>query len=220
MLRACLISCVLIAGACTPEGPAEEAAEALPHVAAPAEAADADDLPRYFGQEAFTVVMEVSGPETGTVIYHYRDWGRKHATLKTTRSTRTSSTTDRREFTDGIATVVVNNLTGEVRAIENPPRSAEDEMHGVATDKFAEAYAAQNGDTATGEQGSFGGHACTYWTTRDGRVCMAPWGAKLYSLQALGGVQNEEKAIEVRIGDGGPDSAFVYQPPADAPKPQ
>ena len=41
-------------------------------------------------------------------------------------------------------------------------------------------------------------------------------GWRLQSTMEIGDSVADRKAVEVRIGDGGPDSVFVYVPPAEA----
>lgn len=216
MIRNTLIVCsaLLVLMGCdrAPAAPAPDLALAAA-VATPV----ADHNRKFFGREAFTIVMEQTGRETGTVTMHYRDWGRRSAEITKVTNAATGRVTDTRSFTDGAVTVVIDNLTGDVEVSENPFfNEAAEEASATEDDDFGPAAMARMSAEATGESATIAGEPCDYWIVMGAKKCVSAWGPTLQSTMEIGDTVADRKAVEVRIGDGGPDSAFVYVPPAGA----
>lgn len=172
---------------------------------------------KFFGRETFTIVMEQTGRESGTVTMHYRDWGRRSAEITQLTNAATGRVTDTRSFTDGAVTVVIDNLTGEVQVSENPYYNvAATDAATTAEDAFGPAAMQRMGAETTGESTTISGETCDYWVVMGARKCIADWGPTLQTTMEVGDTVADRKAIEVRIGDGGPDEVFVYVPPAGA----
>lgn len=85
-------------------------------------------------------------------------------------------------------------------------------MQGRPGTEFGEQIMRAMGATKTGSTGSFAGQSCAYWTLASAglRTCVTDWGATPHVAASLGPVSYERKAVEVRVGDGGPDAAFAY----------
>ncbi len=187
-------------------------------VVTPAETADTSR--KFFGREAFTIVMKQTGREVGTVTLHYRDWGRRSAEITKLTNTETGKVTDSRSFTNGAASVTIDNLTGEVVVTENPfYHEAAAEASTSADDAFGPTAMARMSAEATGESATIAGERCDYWMVMGAKKCVSPWGPTLQSTMEIGDSVADRTAIEVRIGDGGPDSVFEYVPPKGATAP-
>ncbi|OYX51834.1 MAG: hypothetical protein B7Y90_00480 [Alphaproteobacteria bacterium 32-64-14] len=223
MLRVALLVCsgLLVLTGCERVAETLAATPAENAGAAPAEPALAADKGRkFFGHEAFTVVMQQTGSDAGTVTMHYRDWGRRSAEIVKLTNTASGKATDTRAFADGAVSVTIDNTTGKVEVFENPYYKTEpSETEPKAPDQFGPSAMQEMGAEKTTETATFAGQACDYWLFLGTRKCVAPWGATLHSVMGAGDVLAERKAIEVRLGDGGPDSAFVYVPPAGTAAP-
>lgn len=214
MLRPALLACttLLALAACervtAPETATAETSETS--------AKTAETGRKFFGREAFTIVMQQTGREEGTLTLHYRDWGRRSAEIAKLTNTETGEVIDTRSFTDGAVNVTIDNLTGKVQVFENPyyHPTADDEPS-TPDDGFGAAAMERLGGEKTGESASIAGQTCDYWNALGAKMCVAPWGATLHSTMGIGDTVADRKAVEVRLGDGGPDSAFVYVPPAD-----
>ncbi len=218
MLRSTMLACsgLLMLAAC--ERVAAVLAPDTAEVAAPVAAADSSQ--KFFGRETFTIVLEQTGREVGTVTMHYREWGRRSAEVTKLTNTETGKVTDTRSFTNGAASVTIDNVTGEVVVTENPYYSqAAAEASTSADDAFGPTAMARMSAEATGESATIAGERCDYWMVMGTKKCVAPWGPTLQSTMEIGDSVADRKAVEVRIGDGGPDSVFVYVPPAEAVAP-
>lgn len=216
MLRIALLACSGLLALAGCERAPEESAPVAPAPAAAAEA-EADTGRKFFGHKQFTVVMLQSGRENGTVTMHYRDWGRRAAEVSKLSNADTGAKTDKRVFTEGAVSVTVDNLTGEVDVYENPYyRVDADEGARTPPDQIGPTAMTEMGAERLGESAVIAGEPCEYWNVMGAKKCVSPWGPTLHSTMDLGGRLAEMKAVEVRVGDGGPDSAFVYVPPADA----
>lgn len=216
MLRLALLACsgLLVLTAC--ERAPEEAAPAAPAPAATAGEAEADTGRKFFGQKQFTIVMLLSGRENGTVTMHYRDWGRRSAEVSKLSNADTGEKTDKRTFTEGAISVTVDNLTGKVDVYENPYyRETTDDGVTPPPDAIGPASMTEMGAERLGESAVIAGEPCEYWNVMGAKKCVSPWGPTLHSAMDLGGRLAEMKAVEVRLGDGGPDSVFVYEPPTE-----
>ncbi len=209
---------LLVLGACEREPVASSAdGNAAPAANAAAATPAADSSRKFFGHERFTIVMEQTGRETGTVTLHYRDWGRRSAEIIKLTEQATGRVTDTRSFTDGAVSVSIDNLTGKVEVSENPYYTiAAAEAATSATDAFGPDTMTRMGAEATGESATIAGEPCTYWIVMGAKKCVAAWGPTLQSTMEVGDSVADRKAIEVRIGDGGPDATFVYVPPEGA----
>ena len=181
--------------------------------AAPAIAPAADEI-RYYDQQTFTVVVTHRGAISGTTTTYVRDWGRRQAIV----NDMVMSAGDveqpyrNRWIMEGARIVVIDEsgaATGETLADYEANWA---EWRGrSAMERFASQMSL--GARRTGEVGSFAGQRCEYWEapTMGMRDCVTPWGLTVYESFTFASV-SETIATEVRIGDGGPDAVFAYDP--------
>lgn len=185
----------------------------LTMVAVPAASEAASE--RFYGREAFTIVYVQDGAEAGRVTEHVRDWGRRRAEIVRT-TTKVSTVViekDNRMVSEGAKVATIDNRTGRISTIVNPMYDRiVASMQGRPGTEFGEQIMRAMGATKTGSTGSFAGQSCAYWTLASAglRTCVTDWGATLHVAASLGPVSYERKAVEVRVGDGGPDAAFAY----------
>lgn len=180
-------------------------------------APEAGGAERFYGRERFTIVSSQSGAETGEIIEHVRDWGRKRVEIKNTTLSVSGFTkeTATRTIYDGASIVTVESGTGAATTTDNPLyNTMVARMKGKSGVDFGRELMTQMGGSATGEKGSFAGESCDYWELAQMGVktCVAPWGGSLKTVANLGGISFDKTATEIRIGDGGPDDAFSYDP--------
>lgn len=208
MKRVVCLALIALA-ACSP--PAQDATKAEN---APAEAAAGDGRERFYGRETFTLVGTMSGSETGAFTEHVRDWGRTRVSIKNTSVTAPESRrVNSRVIYSGAEIVTVDLDTGAVTIVTNPLYAQVVEaMRGRDGVEFGREIMTQMGARSTGERGNFAGQACDYWEVEQlgSRSCVTTWGATLYNRTELPGVTLERTVTEVRMNDGGPDSAFQY----------
>lgn len=197
-MRRVLFGLVSLAAACTFAG------------VAPAEDADF----HLYDRERFTVVTTHTGAVTGTTTTYVRDWGRRAAILTDTTLTigGVARRTHNRIVIDGPRMITIED-TGAATAMPlSDYASVRAQFRGVsAHDRIARQFA-EGGIRRTGETGVFAGEPCEYWATSPEfgqRTCMTSWGFGLYDGNTVANV-HEERATQVIIGDGGPDSAFEY----------
>lgn len=202
---------VLALAACSPDA-SKETAAATPAAAAPTAAGGPKD--RFYDRQAFTVAYTLSGAQTGTRTEHVRDWGARRVMLEDSVMTAMGQreAVRSRLLFEGADTYTVDLATGTRTVMTNP-------MHAEMVQAMREAGGAQafgrqflerGGGTETDETGSFAGQTCRYWSLMGGRTCVTDWGAVLHQLTEVGGIRVEQTATAVRIGDGGPDSAFAF----------
>jgi hypothetical protein len=175
----------------------------------------ADGEERFYGKESFTIVSAQTGTESGDFVEHVRDWGRNRAEIKKTTLKFGSFTTDSatRTIYEGARVTTVDLKTGAVTSFNNGQYDAiVARMKGRSGVEFGKEIMTALGGVETGETGSFAGHDCVYWelASLGSRTCVTPWGGSLHTSASLAGVTFEKTAIEVRMGDGGPDDAFAY----------
>jgi hypothetical protein len=192
---------------------AAEAAEAA--LAVDPDAPPADGTERFYGKKAFTIVSKQSGMETGDIVEHVRDWGRRSAQIKTTSIAMGgfTQTTNQRVIQDGADIITVDDAAGTVTATKNPMYdSVVAAMKGKSGVAFGKEIMTRMGGRETGEKGYFAGYDCTYWELASvgTRTCVTDWGGTLHTLMNMAGMTVEKTAVEVRLGDGGPDDAFAY----------
>lgn len=215
MKRLCVVLVAAAMAACSPGG--EKANGAGGTAVQPAEVANAGGGERFYGQERFTVVTRHSGRQTGTTTIHVRDWGRRWVEVNDTNLSASGINvpTRNRVIHEGARTITIDAASGRATAITNPLYDqVVDAMRGRSGVEFGQQIMTQMGGRETGESGAFAGHDCRYWeiASLGSRSCVTPWGATLHLTSALGGISLEQTAQEVRIGDGGPDEAFSYDP--------
>lgn len=211
MLRSTLLACsgILMLAACErePTLSATGVATVVPDATAAVQ--------KFYGRETFTIVLEQTGREVGTITQHFREWGRRSAEIIKLTNTETGKVTDTRSFINGAASVTIDNLTGEVVVTENPfYNEAAAEASTSADDEFGPIAMKRMSAEATGESATIAGERCDYWMLMGAKKCVAAWGPTLQSTMPIGDTVADRTAVEVRVGDGGPDSAFVYEPPA------
>ncbi len=179
------------------------------------DAPEADGTERFYGKRAFTIVSTQTGAEEGDVTEHVRDWGRKRAEIKDTSMSIAGFTqeTKQRLIYDGDQIITIDETTGNVTTSVNPFYDAiVSRMKNKSGVEYGKEIMAQFGGRETGEKGKFAGHECDYWEVASAgtKSCVTSWGATLHSSTNMGGVTMEKTAVEVRMDDGGPDSAFEY----------
>jgi len=190
-----------------------EAAETI--AAVDPDAPPADGTERFYGKEAFTIVSKQTGVETGDITEHVRDWGRRRAEIKNTSISVSGFTrsANQRVVQNGAEIVTIDNVTGTVTSMTNPIYDdIVARMRGKSGVEFGGEMMAAMGGRETGEKGSFAGQECDYWELASvgTKTCVTPWGGTLHTLTNMAGMSIEKTAVEVRLGDGGPDEAFAY----------
>jgi hypothetical protein len=122
-----------------------------------------------------------------------------------------SEHTRNRIVIDGPHIVTINANGVATRATVAIDNHSVRESRGRSVMEYYEHVMTPIGARRTGQTGSFAGHQCEYWEipSMGSRECITSWGLALYRTNTIANV-TEETATEVRIGDGGPDSAFAY----------
>jgi len=202
--------------ACSQPQGAEKAADGAAQAPAALAAASGGDE-RFFGREAFTLVYRHSGSQSGTSTTHVREYGRKRVEINDTALSVAGMThrTRTRVIYEGPRVITVDAQANTATAITNPLyEQVVAAMRGRSGVEFGEQIMTQMGGRKTGESGVFVGQSCEYWEIAQlgSRSCVTPWGATLHLRSSLGGVLLEQTATDVRLGDGGPDAAFAYDP--------
>lgn len=209
MKRLAVLAAIALATACNQQSNQSGSSD---QPSAAAQAGDAGGE-RFYGRERFTLVLAQTGAESGTITEHVRDWGRRRVEIKdtTTRVGNFSRRSHTRAVIDGPEIATVDLETGAVTTMSNPLYTQVVEaMRGRSGVDFGREMMLSMGGRATGEHGEFAGQACEYWeiSRLASRSCVTEWGATLHSVSNLAGVAFERTAVEVRMGDGGPDDAF------------
>ena len=179
------------------------------------DAPEADGTERFYGKKSFTIVSEQTGVEAGSVIEHVREWGRVRAEIKDTTMSVAgfSQDTKQRAIYEGSKIVTIDEATNAVVEAQNPMYdSVVARMKGKSGVDFGKEMMAQMGGVETDDTGRFANHNCDYWeiASLNSRTCITEWGGTLHSVVNMGGMSFEKTATEVRMNDGGPDSAFAY----------
>ncbi len=200
---------LLVAMGCSPPAGAPGEKDAAQTAAA------AGGEERLYGQEKFTLVYKLTGQQSGSVTEHNRAWGRKRVEINDTVLTVAGMTqkTRTRVIYDRASIITVDPDTGAATTTVNPMYDQLiGAMRGRSGVEMGKEMMVAMGGQSTGEQGSFAGQACEYWTVAavGARSCVTPWGATLKQTTTFAGVTMDREAIEVRIGDGGPDDAYAY----------
>ncbi len=219
-MRYIVIASAALLTACSPSpstngATSESGTPAAPPGEAPVSAAapSADGGERFYGQEAFTIVHQLTGAETGVFTEHVRDWGRTRAEL--TDSTFSMGPVNQAKKTRmvsvGARNITIDEVAGTTTAIDNP---FYDRVVGAMKGKdplaFGEQMMTSMGGSKTGETATIAGHGCEYWSLMGVKTCVTSWGGTLHTATSIGTLVIDRKATEVRIGDGGPDAAFAY----------
>lgn len=186
---------------------------ALAAAAAPAAAQDGDV--RFFGHETFTIVSQATGSESGSITEHVRDWGRTRVEIRdTTLSMMGVSQSNRqRVIYDGDQIITVDLDTGATTVAANPMYAnlvaAMDGADGVET---GFAMLSAMGGSPTGETAAYAEQSCDVWSVPQmmSTVCVTAEGLTLAVDSTVGPMSSQREAVEVRLGDGGPDEAFAY----------
>ncbi len=204
-----------VSGADAPVAAINADAPANPVAAALPAAETADGKERFYGKERFTLVMTHSGSQTGTTTTHVRDWGRLRAEINDhslSVAGMVQPTRNRIVF-EGARATTIDAASNAATALDNPfYDQVVAAMRGRTGVEFGEQIMAQLGGRATGEKGSFAGEPCDYWEIAavGSRSCVTPWGATLHLKTSFGGITLEQTATDLRVGDGGPDTAFAF----------
>lgn len=191
---------------------AEAAVSAL---AADPDAPPADGTERFYGKKAFTIVSKQTGMQSGDIVEHVRDWGRRSARITNTSMTMGgfTQTTRQRVIQNGAEIITVDDAAGTVTSMKNPIYdSVVAAMKGKSGIAFGKEIMTRMGARETGEKGSFAGQGCDYWELASAgtKTCVTEWGGTLHVLTNMAGMSIERTATEARLGDGGPDEAFAY----------
>lgn len=179
------------------------------------DAPEADGTERFYGKKSFTIVSEQTGVEAGEVIEHVREWGRIRAEIKNTTMSVAgfSQDTNQRAIYEGAKIITIDETTNAVVEAQNPMYdSIVARMKGKSGVDFGKEMMTQMGGVETDETGRFANHDCNYWeiASLNSKTCITEWGGTLHSVVNMGGMSFEKTATEVRMNDGGPDSAFAY----------
>ncbi len=168
----------------------------------------------FYGVEAFTIVSTQTGTESGTVTEYARSWGLERSEVFETsvqRGMRSIEKRERKVYRSGRVTTI-NARNGRSRSANAPFHGQVLEAsQGRRPEDAGALIMAAVGGTATGETGRFAGHDCTYYENRaiGSTICVTDWGGTLHLRVRFLGADYERTATEVRLGDGGPDSAFA-----------
>ncbi len=193
----------------------------------PTQAAASADGPRFYGEENFTIEYEQTGNQSGSWVEHVRDWGNRRVEIKNlTMSvtvpglpTQTQTQNDRTIY-DGDQIININQDTGATTVTTNPLYDNLVQSMGDSDGvEYGQMLMTQMGAQPTGETATVAGHECAYWALAGTRTCITPWGASLRIETSMGPVSIVRTATAVRIGDGGPDSAFEYDAANATPGP-
>ncbi|WP_226634631.1 hypothetical protein [Brevundimonas poindexterae] len=177
----------------------------------PASLDTASANPPLFDKQEFTIISrDVAGNATKTE--YVRDWGHRRVEVFESPS-------------DSMRVVYEGGLAWAILPPNDQVFEREDPTSDILAARISEAEGntfgqrrmmASVGALPTGETGTFAGHECEYYQAsapgQSGRVrvCVADWGGVLYMKAASPGGEIEVVATTVRLGDGGPDSAFEF----------
>lgn len=178
---------------------------------------------RYYDRETFTVVATHRGAMTGTTTTYVREWGRRQAIVNDMLVSAGDLTYPYRNR------IVMENgriVTIDEAGVATGQTVADFEQHWAewrgrsAMERF-EFQMPNAGMRRTGASGAFAGQPCEYWEAPSigMRDCITSWALTLYESDTLANFVAETVASEVRMGDGGPDSAFAYDPATVTEKP-
>lgn len=176
-------------------------------------ASAAEGKERFYGKEKFSIVYTQTGAEAGDITEHVRDWGRTRAeiTKTLTQMAGIKIDKDQRVVYERSQVTTIDNKTGSISTTRNALYDdVVAEMKGESGVDFGERIMRSMGGQKTGETGKFAGHPCIYYTLAGIRTCVTDWGGTLHTVAAFGPIGYERTAIEVKVGDGGPDNAFAY----------
>jgi hypothetical protein len=183
------------------------------------QAAASSDGPRFYGRETFTITYASTGTQTGPSTEHIRNWGNQRVDIQNTSTTiamagfSNTQVNNSRTIYDGDKIININTDTGATTITTSPIYdqlvSAIGNGEGV---NFGMAMMQQMGGQPTGETGNYAGQTCHSWQLAQAgtRTCITDWGGSLFTETNLGPMSFTRTATEVRLGDGGPDSAFQY----------
>ncbi len=168
---------------------------------------------KYFGIETFTIVSEQTGDEPGTVVEHVRDWGRRRVEIYDTTVKLGSFPIPKKEriVHEGSSVVKINERNGQQTISTNGSYDRAVQARRTTPDeRAADAIMPTLGGVRTGQRGTFAGADCDYWENRaiNTKACVTPWGGALHLEIRIGQFTIDRRAVELRIGDGGPDAAF------------
>jgi hypothetical protein len=167
---------------------------------------------RFFDRETFTIRYEFTGAQTGSQTEHVRDWGVNRATVQDTAMQVMGQSIPQKGRTviEGPLLFKIDETSGAVTQMDNPLYDAlVDAMKGKSGVEFGKELMVRMGGTEVGETAEFAGHTCSYWEIMGGRTCVTEWGGVLHVKTEIAGIAFEQTAVEVKLGDGGPDAAFA-----------
>lgn len=172
--------------------------------------------------EKYTIVYEVSGELIqGTRTLHVRDWGKLTADFQDVKSVAigfkrpmpsTRTINDFREeriitISDEAGTTTINPMPLFLKDVKKASSLANDSSR---VEEMQKSF----GGTPTGKNGAFADHGCAYWDYPQLLLsgCVTEWGGMIHSINSFDENGLEMTAVEVRLGDGGPNDAFAYDP--------
>jgi hypothetical protein len=204
MKRIAIAAAVLLAAACTPRSDQDgQAKGSNPNATGPVATSR---LP-----ERYTIVTRLSGAATGTSVQHVRDGGRRMAIIEDRTLLTTVGVRDRMHTRtiaepadEGLRTIIIDLETGEVTSTTMPNQDVS-QMTSAGQQMWSRGR-------QTGERGTFAGQGCEYWELAEPsmRFCVSAFGLPLHTRTQIAGMTMETTVTELRLGDGGPDSAFAY----------
>lgn len=165
--------------------------------------------------EAFTVVYEFEGMQSGTSTQHNRDWGHLRAEIQDTAMTMMGTTVNTKQRIvvrdDEIITIDLKKNTAT--KTKNPMYAgivADVEKRGEGGEDLGKRMLRGMGGEPTGETGNYVGEPCEWWRVQQvgQRMCITADAITLRMEMNLGGMSLTQTATSVRRGDGGPDDAF------------
>jgi hypothetical protein len=171
---------------------------------------------QFYEQEKFTVSYDVKGsPESGTITEHVSDWGRKRVEIKdlTMSYAGITQVTKQRVIYDRAEIVTVDQKTGAVTKIANPMYDKiTASMRGKSGVDYGKEWATAMGASPTGKTATYAGHSCDQWQIANlgTTFCVTKTGITLHTATKMGLVSSTRTATEVKLGDGGPAKAYVY----------
>lgn len=174
------------------------------------------DDTRFYEQEKFTVLYDVKGsPESGTITEHVSDWGNKRVEVKdlTFKYAGIKRVTKQRVIYDRAEIVTVDETTGTATKIANPLYDKiTASMKGKTGVEYGKEWATAMGASPTGKSASYAGHSCDAWeiASLGTTFCVTKTGITLNTATKMGPVSSTRTAKEVKLGDGGPAKAYLY----------
>ncbi len=165
---------------------------------------------RFYRVESFTLVRKLEGIHSGTVTEHVRNYGNERAEIRDV-ETRIAGFTQKdhtKTITRGAEITTVDLSAGTASRMDNPFYAAMvQNMKGDGLE-FGARMMRQMGGKPTGKTREIAGHECDVWegAQMNQTMCVTEGGITLQVSSEQ--VNVSDTAIEVRMGDPGPDDAY------------